>query len=254
MLIAIEQKPSNPFHLHKREFFLQSYLYENPFCSYPLDFSRKKILLEVVSSLPSPIESPRNALQQLKIGASAARFHEYFRISYNQVSFSLISLLRILAGDLPVREFCVEYSQDTNPFLNFLTEGRSIKSARVKSIEDRDDDLIEIEFQAPLSAEVKYQKTCEHNNGCAFTEPSSWLKANDGSVTLSSRELIEVLAGIQAVDELHKDEMINPFRQALDNCRTIQKVEVNHSMVSFFFRDYDSAIGPYRAPKQQLDS
>jgi len=253
MLIAIEQKPSNPLYLNKREFFLQSCLYENPFCSYPLNFSCKKTLLEVVSSLPSPIESPRNALQQLKTGTSVTRFHEYFSISRNQVSFSLVSLLRILAGDLPVREFCVEYSQNTNPFLNFLTEGRSIRSAKVKSIEDRDDDLIDIEFQAPLSAEVKYQKTCDHNNVCAFTEPSFWLKANDGSVTLSSHVLIEILAGIRSVDEFYKDDIINPFRQALDNCRTIQKVEVNHSMVSILFRDYDSAIGPYRAPRQQLD-
>ncbi len=67
-------------------------------------------------------------------------------MSHNKIEMSGVELLRILSGELSLKEFCRNYDFPSNPFKNALMRFQTIKSVRVEPASDRDDDKIIIEF------------------------------------------------------------------------------------------------------------
>ena len=67
-------------------------------------------------------------------------------MSANHVEMSAVDLLRILAGELSVEDFCHEFGLDLNPFKNALMKFQTIRSVRLEPVANRDDDKIVIEF------------------------------------------------------------------------------------------------------------
>jgi hypothetical protein len=132
----------------RREFTLTPRLYRNPHSQFPLDDASAKLLSQVVSKLPVPIESPSNAMRLVEQNPNSSRHFEVLRRSENQVEISAIKLLKILAGELSVEEFCHDYRLDCNPFKQALLASQTIKSVSIETAENRDDDKVVIEFRA----------------------------------------------------------------------------------------------------------
>jgi len=130
----------------KREFRLEPKPYWNPFCSYPPNETTAGLLQKVVSMLPIPVESPDNVLRATRSGQIPSRRLGGLTMSHNRVEMSGVELLKILAGELTLDEFCADYRLPSNPFNNALMTCQLIKSVKVEPAADRDDDKITIEF------------------------------------------------------------------------------------------------------------
>lgn len=144
--LSIESSWS-PFRFPNRtEYTSKAQLYLNPYCRYPLDGKSTELLKDVVSSIPVPIESPANVLRSLGVNPTSSRKLGVFSMSANHVEISAVDLLRILAGELSVEDFCHEHGFDFNPFKNALMKFQTIRSVRLEPVANRDDDKIVIEF------------------------------------------------------------------------------------------------------------
>ncbi|MBN2131132.1 MAG: hypothetical protein JW741_16650 [Sedimentisphaerales bacterium] len=131
---------------NRRDFLLKATLYPNPHGSHPLCQSTEELLSQVIALLPTPVESPQNTLRSMRAMRIPSRRLGFFSMAHNRVEISGIELLRILAGELTMEEFCAKYRLSLNPFKRALTECKPITSVAVEPVPDRDDDRIIIEF------------------------------------------------------------------------------------------------------------
>lgn len=147
-VLALSIKPVNVtwFYPGRREFILEARLYPNPHCRFPLDEKVGKMLCQVVSKLPVPIESPANVLRLISVNPFASRHIGGVTLKHNSIEMSGIQLLQILSGELSLEQFCHNYNLQSNPFKDALMRFQTIKSVKVEPAADRDDDKIIIEF------------------------------------------------------------------------------------------------------------
>jgi hypothetical protein len=79
-----------------------------------------------------------------------------------------------------------------------------------------------------------------------------------GTVKMSAREMLEILAGVKTVAQFEQNYSLepgsNPFRKMLQQGRLISKVTVEYvpekddDVVTMEFGEPDSAVAPFRAP------
>jgi hypothetical protein len=132
---------------NRRDFVVKPELYLNPHSCVPLDEHAIRLLGKVASNLPVAVESPANVIRAIRIGQVPSRHLGYFTMKADHIiEMSGVELLRILAGDLSLEEFCTDYSFSSNPFKDALKRCQLIKSVKVEPITDRDDDRVIIEF------------------------------------------------------------------------------------------------------------
>lgn len=129
-----------------RNFELKSHLFLNPYCQFPLTEDSFEFLEKVVSCLPTPVESPSNVLRFTNSNPMSTRHLGFFTMSQKHVKISAVTLLRILSGELSLEEFCRQYKLNFNPFKNALMGFQTIKKISLKTVPNRDDDMIIIEF------------------------------------------------------------------------------------------------------------
>ena len=143
---------SNPrsfgFDLGDREFHINPKLFINPHCNFPLDENAIELVNQAISKIPIPIESPQNVLIQIKSNPNKSRHLGRLTMSGDKIEISSIDLLHILSGQLSIDDFCKNYRLEKNPFLNFLLNSQTIKTMKVESAGERDDDKIIIEFNS----------------------------------------------------------------------------------------------------------
>jgi hypothetical protein len=147
-ILVLSIEAINTLHgfLSQREFILKARLYSNPYCRFPLNKMSGELLRKVVSRLPTPIESPANALRLMRTNPISSRRIGGFTMKQNCIEMSGVDLLRILSGELSIEEFCRNYNLPSNPFKNALMKFQTIKSVKVEPAADRDDDKVVIEF------------------------------------------------------------------------------------------------------------
>jgi hypothetical protein len=147
-VVMLPIEPINPMlgFPGRRDFMLKPQLYSNPYSCFPLDEATVELLSKVVSRLPSAVESPDNVLRAIRANQIPSRRLGGFTMSHNSIEMSGVELLRILSGELSLKEFCRNHNFTSNPFENALVRFQTIKSVRVEPASDRDDDKIIIEF------------------------------------------------------------------------------------------------------------
>lgn len=145
LVLSVESTPAI-FGAPAREFFLKPRIFLNQYSQFPLKEKETELLSQVVSKIPTPIESPSNVLRFTSSNPISTRHHGTFTRSSKHLEISSVTLLRILAGELSTEEFCREYQLNSNPFKTALMRFQTIKKIRLESVPDRDDDKIIIEF------------------------------------------------------------------------------------------------------------
>jgi hypothetical protein len=83
------------------------------------------------------------------------------------------------------------------------------------------------------------------------------LAMSRSQITMSSRQLLEILAGRTTVSEFNEQyKMANPFEQKLSNGQMITKIVVNtdendnDDSITFQFGASDPAISPFTVPNK----
>jgi hypothetical protein len=84
-----------------------------------------------------------------------------------------------------------------------------------------------------------------------------------GSMTMSAREVLEILAGVKTVAQFEEEYAFqpgsNPFRKMLQQGRLISKITVDHfpeeddDAVTIEFKLPDSAVAPFRLPETETE-
>lgn len=108
----------------------------------------------LVSKLPSPEQTPRNAMFQLKRKNGMKGRHLATLTHGGNIEMSARMLLEILAGQLSVAEFMQNYrmEESKNPFARMLEQGRVIEEVTVEPHPEADDDRVTIRFGRPDAA------------------------------------------------------------------------------------------------------
>jgi hypothetical protein len=145
--LSIEATRTSSSPSAQRSFHLDCRPYCNPHARFPLDEAHARLIDNVVSKLPVPIENAGVALSQVSTDPFSTRRLEGFTMTSNRVEMSGVELLRLLSGELSIEEFCRNYQLSSNPFSAALKGSRTIKAVRVEPVADRDDDKIIIEFR-----------------------------------------------------------------------------------------------------------
>jgi hypothetical protein len=147
-VLALSIEPVNvpSFFPNRREFILKAHLYPNPYCRFPLNKTSVELLRQVASRLPVPIESPANVLRSISVNPISSRHIGGFTMGGNDIEMSGVELLRILAGELSLEDFCRNYNFQSNPFKDALKRFQTIKSVQVEPAANRDDHTIIIRF------------------------------------------------------------------------------------------------------------
>jgi hypothetical protein len=108
----------------------------------------------LVSRLPRPEQSPRNAMLHLKRKDGMTGRHLGTLTQGRGIEMSARMLLEILAGQLSTRDFEQNYRMEgaQNPFRRMLEQGRLIEGITVEPHPEADDDRVTIRFGKPDSA------------------------------------------------------------------------------------------------------
>jgi hypothetical protein len=103
---------------------------------------------ELASRLPSPEQSPQNAMQHLKRKDGMTGRHLGTLTQGSDIEMSARMLLEILAGQLSVKDFEQNYGREhsQNPFKIKLEQGRLIEGITIEPHPDSDDDRVTIHF------------------------------------------------------------------------------------------------------------
>lgn len=107
-----------------------------------------KVIDEVCRLLPKPVETPGNALAELKLHNGLSGCYWGHLVMGNDVKISSRTLLELLAGTKTVQEFESDYGlkANENPFRRMLECGKLISNVSVEPVPDSDDDIIRIDF------------------------------------------------------------------------------------------------------------
>lgn len=114
----------------------------------------EQLATDLVSRLPSPEQTPRNAVLHLKRKDGMIGRHLATLTQGGSIELSARMLLEILAGKLSIGEFMQVYRKDEaqNPFKRMLEQGRLIEEITVEPHPETDDDRVTIRFGKPDSA------------------------------------------------------------------------------------------------------
>jgi hypothetical protein len=113
--------------------------------------SLRDLVLEMAARLPTPEQSPINAMLYLRRKNGMTGRH-LGTLSYGgPVEMSARMLLEILAGTMTVRDFEQDYRMNDgeNPFRRMLSQGRLIREIEVEAHPESDDDRVKIHFSVP---------------------------------------------------------------------------------------------------------
>jgi len=113
----------------------------------------------LVYRLPSPEQTPRNAMQHLKRKDGMTGRHMGTLTQGRGIEMSARMLLEILAGHLSIRDFEQNYRMEAaqNPFRRMLGQGRLIEGITVEPHPEADDDRVTIRFGKPDSAVAPFR-------------------------------------------------------------------------------------------------
>jgi hypothetical protein len=102
----------------------------------------------LMSRLPTPEETPKNAMLQLKRKDGMSGRHMGTLERGRCIEMSARMLLEILAGELSVRDFEQNHRMDAaqNPFRIMLRQGRLVEEITVEPHPEADDDRVTIRF------------------------------------------------------------------------------------------------------------
>ena len=108
----------------------------------------------LVSRLPAPEETPKNAMLRLKRKDGMTGRHLGTLTHGGSIEMSARMLLEILAGHLSIRDFEQNYQMEgvQNPFRRMLEKGRLIEGMTIEPHPEVDDDRVTIHFGKPDSA------------------------------------------------------------------------------------------------------
>jgi hypothetical protein len=117
-------------------------------CATPQKQALERFVEGVVSQLPCPEQSPRNAILQLKRKDGMTGRHLGTLTHGGSIELSARMLLEILAGQLSIDDFEQNYRMKNieNPFRIKLQQGRLIDQITVEHHPEKDDDRVTIRF------------------------------------------------------------------------------------------------------------
>jgi hypothetical protein len=140
--------------------FINPRVYMNN-CAVHLKEQIERLAANLVSRLPIPEQSPRNAMLHLKRKDGMTGRHLGILTQGRGIEMSARMLLEILAGQLSVKDFEQNYRMEgaQNPFRRMLEQGRLIEGITVEPHPEADDDRVTIRFGNPDSAIAPF--TCD---------------------------------------------------------------------------------------------
>lgn len=140
--------------------FIKPSLYVNSFAE-PRREPLERFVLKLVSRLPCPEQTPKNAMLQLKRRDGMTGRHLGKLTHGGSIEMSARMLLEILAGQLSIDDFRQNYRMENieNPFRIKLQQGRLIDQITVEHHPEKDDDRLTIHFGKPDAAVASF--TCE---------------------------------------------------------------------------------------------
>ncbi|MGB0073277.1 MAG: hypothetical protein WBP71_10055 [Terracidiphilus sp.] len=149
--LIVEEEQATFAHTVKR--FISPSVYLNNSAVH-LQEQIERLAGSLVSRLPIPEQSPRNAMSHLKRKDGMTGRHLATLTKGTGIEMSARMLLEILAGQLSVRDFEQNYRIEgaLNPFRRMLEQGRLIEGITVEPHPEADDDRVTIRFGKPDSA------------------------------------------------------------------------------------------------------
>jgi hypothetical protein len=146
--LLVEEEQTSFVHTVKR--FISTSVYLNRSAVH-LKERIERLAGNLASGLPTPEQSPRNAMLHLKRKDGMTGRHLGTLERGRGIEMSARMLLEILAGELSVRDFEQNYRMDAaqNPFRNMLKRGRLIEGITVEPHPEADDDRVTIRFGNP---------------------------------------------------------------------------------------------------------
>jgi hypothetical protein len=108
----------------------------------------ERFVKQMWDGLPGPVQSPRNALLQLRRTNGMASRYLGTLTSGGTIEMSSRMLLEILAGQLSVEDFEKNYQMKPggNPFQRMLRQGRLLSEVTIERHPDMDDDRVILRF------------------------------------------------------------------------------------------------------------
>jgi len=142
LVITVKERWSPP----NREVTIVPVLSTRAKCN--IDSELQPVIRELLAQMPKPVDTPENALRQLKHRKGlSGRYWGNLHMS-RDVKLSARILLEILAGERKLEEFERDFSLNSgrNPFRRALAEGRMISDVSVERRANDDDDIITLHF------------------------------------------------------------------------------------------------------------
>jgi hypothetical protein len=154
--LIVEEEQTAFVHTTKR--FISRSVYLNDDAVH-LKEQIERLARNLESRLPSPVQSPRNAMLDLKRKDGMTGRHLGTLTQGRGIEMSARMLLEILAGQLSVRDFEQNYRMEgaQNPFRRMLEQGRLIEGITVEPHTEADDDRVTIRFGNPDCAVAPFR-------------------------------------------------------------------------------------------------